>query len=130
MKTIPLLALLIILSGCASKPVLYPNQKLKSVGKEAPKQDIRYCEEEADEFIESPRGKQILTGAGKGAAVGGAMGAVTGLLSGDIVGGALFGGLLGGTAGGVGEAISPDELERRYVTRCLQEKGYEVIGWD
>jgi uncharacterized protein YcfJ len=130
MKLIPPIVLILTLTSCASKPVLYPNAKLKKVGKEASKRDIERCQDEADEFLESPRGKQILKSAGKGAIAGSAIGAVTGLLSGDIIGGALFGGAVGGTAGGVGEALSPDEIERRYVNRCLHNKGYEVIGWE
>lgn len=130
MKTIPFFLLFFLLSSCASKPVLYPNKKLKSVGKEASYKDIKKCQKEADEFLDSPKVKKILKSAGRGATGGGAVGAITGLLSGDILRGLIFGSAIGATAGGVGEALSPDQIERRYVNRCLQKKGYEVIGWD
>ena len=122
--------LLLLLVSCASKPVLYPNKKYKSVGKEAASKDIETCMADADQFIDSPRGKKILKSAGKGSILGGAIGAISGLLTGDIGGSIVSGAAIGATAGGVGEAISPDDLKRAYVNRCLKEKRYEVIGWD
>lgn len=85
---------------------------------------------EADEYMESSDAKRILKSAGKGSIFGSAVGAVTGLLTGDVLRGATSGAVIGGTAGGVGEAISPDQLERNYVNHCLHKKGYKIIGWD
>lgn len=121
---------LITLCSCASKPVLYPNQKLKRLGKEKGQKDIELCMSEADEYLESGKGKKIAKSAGAGAVIGSAMGAVAGIFSGDLAKGAFQGAAIGGAGGGAAGAMSPDEIKRSYVNQCLQDKGYQVIGWD
>lgn len=116
--------------GCSSKPVLYPNATLKDVGKTQASRDIEVCMSDADEYLESPKAKKILGSAGSGAILGGAIGAVSGLLTGDFGSGLGRGAAIGATAGGVGQAISPDQLKRSYVNRCLADKGYQVMGWE
>lgn len=125
-----ILPLMFLLSNCSSSPVLYPNAKYESVGKEVAKTDIKKCEDKAENFLESPKGKQILAGAGSGAAVGSAVGAVSGLFSGDFLGSLVRGAAIGGAAGGTAGAISPNTLKRRFVEHCLGREGYQVIGWD
>ena len=122
--------ILLLLVSCASRPKLYPNQKLKSVGKEASQKDIEFCIAEADKYLESSKGKQIAKGAGGGAAIGAAIGAVSGLFTGNLGRGLVQGGAMGAAGGAVGGAISPDQLKRRYVNQCLAEEGYQVLGWD
>lgn len=124
------LLLLLLLTACASRPQLYPNQKLKNVGQDAAKKDINQCLAEAEEYLKSSKGKQVAKGAGTGAAIGAAMGAVGGMFRGDLGRGLLRGGAIGAAGGGAAGAVSPDELKRRYVNQCLAEKGYQVIGWD
>lgn len=122
--------ILLVLVSCASRPQLYPNQKSKTVGKEAAKKDVDQCIADADEYLESSKGKQVAKGAGAGAVIGGAMGAVSGMFSGNMGRGLLRGGAIGAAGGGAAGAISPDQLKRRYVNQCLAEKGYRVLGWD
>lgn len=122
--------LLLFLVACASKPQLYPNQKLKSVGKEAAQKDIDKCIADADAYLESSKGKQVAKGAGAGAAIGAAMGAVGGMFTGNMGRGLVRGGAIGAAGGGAAGAVSPDQLKRRYVNQCLAEKGYQVLGWD
>ena len=110
--------------------MLYPNSTLKSVGNGQAGLDIDACMQDADEYLESPKAKKILSSAGGGAVLGGAIGAVTGLLTGDLGGSLGRGAAIGATAGGVGQAISPDQLKRSYVNRCLADKGYQVMGWE
>ena len=129
MRLITLLSL-IILTSCASRPVLYPNNKLKNVGKEQANQDINICMEEAEAYLDSPTGKNILKGAGGGSLIGGAMGAVSGIFRGDIVGRAVRGAAIGGAGGGAAGALTPDTIKKRYVNSCLQKKGYRLLGWD
>lgn len=124
------LALLLLVVSCASRPQLYPNSKLKSVGKEASQKDIDKCIAEADEYLESSKGKQVAKGAGAGAAIGAAMGAVGGMFTGNMGRGLVRGGAIGAAGGGAAGAVSPDQLKRRYVNQCLADKGYQVIGWD
>lgn len=122
--------LLLLVISCASKPQLYPNSKLKSVGKEAAKKDIDKCIAEADEYLESSKGKQVAKSAGGGAAIGAAIGAVGGMFTGNFGRGLVRGGAMGAAGGGAAGAISPDQMKRNYVNQCLGEKGYQVIGWD
>lgn len=131
MKTLSHYVLILMFAlGCASKPVLYPNEKYKSVGKEQAQKDINQCLNDADEFLESSKGKQILKSAGKGSIVGAVMGGITGVLTGDIVEGLATGAALGGAGAATGEAITPDRLKQSYTNTCLGKRGYRVLGWD
>lgn len=122
--------MLVLLVSCASKPKLYPNQKYKSAGKAASEKEVERCMAEADEYLESSKGKQVAKGAGAGATIGAAMGAVSGMFSGNLGRGLVRGGAIGAAGGGAAGAVSPDQLKRRYVNQCLADKGYQVIGWD
>lgn len=119
-----------LFAACAATPKLYPNEKYKSVGKEAAKADIDSCETDADNYVESGAGGKIARGAGKGAIVGAAIGGVSGLFGGGLGRGLMTGGAVGAAAGGASGAVSPDQIKREYVNRCLHDKGYEVLGWD
>lgn len=121
---------LLALVSCASKPELYPNEKLKSVGKKAAQKDVDRCIADADEYLKSSKGKQVAKGAGSGAVIGGAMGAVSGIFSGNLGGGLIRGGAIGAAGGGAVGGLSPDQVKRNYVNQCLAEQGYQVIGWD
>ncbi len=127
MKT---LMLLFLVAACASRPQLYPNSKLKEVGKAQGKKDIDQCVADADEYLESSKGKQVAKGAGAGAAVGAAIGAVGGLFTGNLGSGIVRGGAMGAAGGGAAGALSPDQVKKNYVNQCLADKGYQVIGWD
>ena len=119
-----------IFTSCASRPQLYPNQKLKTVGKEKAQEDTDKCIAEADEYLKSSKGKNIAKGAGAGAAVGAAMGAVAGMFTGNVGSGLVRGGAIGAAGGGTAGALTPDQMKRRYVNQCLADKGYRVLGWD
>jgi outer membrane lipoprotein SlyB len=130
MKNLMIIAITgVILVGCSSSPKLYPNAKYQSVGRDRAEQDIVDCEARADEFLDSPKGQKMVEGAGAGALIGGAVGAVTGIFTGDIAGSALRGGAVGGAGGGVVGALTPDQLRRQFLQRCLGEQGYDVIGF-
>ncbi len=60
--------------------------------------------------------------------VGGAIGAVDGSF-GRGVGIGAAGGAAAGLVGGIFQAFQPDPLYINFVNRCLNEKGYEIIGW-
>ncbi len=124
------LVLLLLFGACASKPTLYPNEKLKEVGKEAAKKDVDKCIADADAYLESSEGKKIAKSAGAGAAIGATIGAIGGALTGDFGGSLVRGAAIGTGAGAVGGALSPDELKQRYVNQCLADQGYRVLGWD
>lgn len=130
-RSLGLLFLSLFFAGCSSRPQLYPNNpKYKSVGKEAAEADVELCMGEADKFVESPRGKKMLKGAGTGAVVGGAVGAAAGIFTGNVGRGAAMGAAMGGAGGAAAGSLSPDEVRRRYVNKCLTDKGYYILGWD
>ena len=127
-----------LLCACSgAKPVLYPNAHLQSVGNETAEQDIEACKEAAETAgADEGSGKagRVATSTGVGAGVGAASGAVGGAISGAAGQGSLIGaasgavwGLLTGlfTAG----SSQPSQAFTNYVNRCLQERGYEVTGW-
>ena len=129
------LAGLLALGGCASSqsPVLYPNAKLKQVGREQASRDIEECRKLADDYVQSTAAKDVTKGAAVGGAAGAAIGAVGGAVSGRGAGtGAAVGAATGATAGavhGAAKQTEPSPVYKRYVDRCLGERGYAVIGW-
>lgn len=128
-----------ILSACSgAHPVLYDNTHLRTVGKDAADQDIEACKEAAESAgAEEGSGKagRVAASTGVGAGVGAASGAVGGAISGaagqgSLIGaasGAVWGLLMGLFSAGTSQ---PSQAYVNYVNRCLQEKGYEVIGWE
>ena len=130
MSKIFALFFIFLFTACASRPQLYPNSKLKSVGKEAAKEDVDRCLADADKYLKSSKGKNIAKGAGAGAAIGAAMGAVGGMFTGNLGGGLMRGGAIGAAGGGVAGSLTPDQIKHRFVNQCLADKGYQVLGWD
>lgn len=135
-------ATLICLSACsAQRPILYPNAHLRTVGSQTAEHDISRCMAEADAYISSGGPTQEKTkNVAKGTAVGAATGAATGAVGGAILGnagqGAAVGAATGATAGLLGSLFGvfgdsgPNPAYQRYVERCLQERGYDTIGWE
>ena len=127
------LILMLLVAGCAKRPVLYPNDHLTTVGKDASQQDIDDCMALADEA--DLKDDQALE-AGKKTAGGAAVGGVTGAVGGAIAGRPGFGAAIGAATGAVGGLFSwmfgasePDPIYVRYVDICLGEKGYRTVGW-
>ncbi len=126
MKKYLVLLIGMILTGCASGPVLYPNAHLKQVGQEQAQRDIDDCRRQADAYVKSAAAKTMakdtaLGGAG-GAVVGGAMGAVTGSFGKGV-------GVGAGLVTGAIKASRPSPIYKTFVNRCLTNKGYDPIGW-
>jgi hypothetical protein len=132
---------LLVLDGCSSaKPVLYPNAHLQSVGKEAAERDIEDCKklaETAGAEEGSGQAGKVATSTAVGAGIGAASGAVGGAIvnaagSGSAVGaasGAVWGLLMGLWNAATGPS-QPNQAYTGFVTRCLQDRGYEVTGWN
>ena len=125
---------LAVLPACGTKrPVLYPNAHLNHVGKQVAESDIDDCMQfAADHGLKpNPEGKVAGQTAG-GAAVGAASGAAVGAVLGSAGRGAAVGAAGGGAGGfmrGIFSSRDPDPVLRRFVEKCLREKGYEPIGW-
>ena len=129
-----LAALLLIGQGCSAKrPVLYPNHQFTMAGQSVAEAEIDACMQRAREYgAGQGKGGKIAKDTAAGAAVGGATGAAVGAVVGNLGKGAAAG-AAGGAAGsltrGVIRSGDPDPVYRRFVERCLSEKGYETIGW-
>lgn len=132
MKKILLLISILSLAGCATGPVLYPNAHLQEVGEAKAHEDIAECEVLADQYVQSDAGiqaaKDMAISAGGGAIVGGVAGAVVGHLGRGVGVGAATG-AAAALVRGVIRASEPSPLFKSFMDRCLQERGYETIGW-
>jgi hypothetical protein len=122
------------LSSCAAKrPVLYPNYHLTMVGQATAAADIDDCMELARTYgAGEGKGEQIAKDTATGAAVGGATGAAVGAVVGNLgkgAGAGAAGGAAGALTRGVIRSGDPDPIFRRFVEKCLRDKGYEPIGW-
>ena len=131
---------LLLLTACSTAhPVLYPNAHLQSAGKDIAEQDIEACRQLAETAgAEEGSGKagRVATGTVVGGGVGAAAGAVGGAISGAAGRGSMIGaatgavwGLLTGLYHAFAGPSQPNQAYTNFVNRCLQEKGYEVTGW-
>jgi outer membrane lipoprotein SlyB len=121
--------------GCAQqRPVLYPNSHLEYVGSEKAQADIDACLHLAKTYgAGENKGKKIAKDTAAGATVGAVAGAAIGAVLGNNVGRAAGVGAAGAGAATMTrktiDSGEPDPLFRRFVEKCLHEKGYETIGW-
>jgi hypothetical protein len=122
-----------LLSGCsAPRPVLYPNSHLASVGDAQADTDIAQCKELADQSVSSSKGKEVAGNTAVGAGVGAAAGAVGGAVLGHPGLGAGVGAATGATGGllrGLFRGAQPSATYKNFVNHCLQQRGYEPMGW-
>ena len=131
--------LILSVTACSSAhPVLYPNAHVQSVGKETVEQDIEACKQLADSAgAEEGSGKagRVATGTAVGAGVGAAAGAAGGAISGAAGSGSAIGAVSGAIWGlfmglwNVSGSSQPNQAYTNFVNRCLEDKGYEVTGW-
>jgi len=138
-KVAPIIGGSLLLAACSTAhPVLYPNAHMQSVGKEIAAQDIEACRQLAEAAgAEEGSGKagRVATGTAVGAGVGAASGAIGGAIFGAVGRGSMIGAASGAVWGflmGLFRASGssqPNQAYSNFVNRCLQEKGYEVTGW-
>ena len=106
------------LSACSTTgPIIYPNTYFLSMGKAAAEKDIEACRKLAESAgAREGDGKlgNVATSTAMGAGVGAASGAVAGLLRGVLLS---------------SKSSQPNQAYINFVSRCLEEKGYEVTGW-
>jgi hypothetical protein len=112
-----LLALAILLSGCAAHPD--PIIDTKGVDPDELAQDWDECEAYTEEII-------IAKGVAKGAALGGTVGAASGAIRGrgDAAEDAAWGALYGGTRSG----LDADREKQMVFKRCMSGRGYRVLN--
>jgi hypothetical protein len=126
---LPALLLALALGGCASKPVVYGGGTVAQA-------DIDDCRRLAREAgAAGADGGRVARDAAVGAAAGGAATGIYGAVRGyDDVGNRTAAGAAAGAAVGVVRGVSrsgePSSTFKRYVNRCLRERGYDVVGWN
>ncbi|NOS79559.1 MAG: hypothetical protein HOP35_16630 [Nitrospira sp.] len=136
-KSLLPVSFLLLMAGCAApKPILYPNAHFRQVGESAAEQDIEDCSAMAKEAGATPsQGKsgQVAGSTTAGGAIGSAAGAVGGVVVGHPGRGAMVGAASGATGGllrGLFRKSPPSQAFKQFVNRCLQERGYEPMGWE
>jgi len=138
-RTLSIVGGSLLFTACSTAhPILYPNAHMQSMGKEAAEQDIEDCRRLAETAgAEQGSGKsgRVATSTAVGAGAGEAAGAVGGAISGSVGRGSMIGAATGAVWGflmGLFRASGssqPNQAYTNFVNRCLQEKGYEVTGW-
>ena len=117
----------------AADPNFYPNEKYKTATQAVLQADVSKCKGEAMQSGQgAQRGdglRQGVRGAAKGAATGAVVGAITEQNVGRATGaGAAVGGARS-AAKTVKESGENNPEFQKYVTACLEEIGYKVVGW-
>ena len=136
MNILTLIALVSVafLGACGpQRPVLYPNEKLNSVGPGAAQMDVDQCIALAQQAgVGANKAGQVAGRTATGGAVGAAGGAAAGAVRGHAGRGAAMG-AAGGAAGGFMSSLIKsrdlDPVTKRYVDTCLHERGYKTLGW-
>ena len=102
-------------------------------GKLAAEEDIDDCIQMAVDYgAKENRGKKVAKDTAKGAAVGGAAGTAVGAVTGNLGRGAAVGAAGGAAASMTRSALNsdkPDRVFKKFVEKCLRDKGYQPIGW-
>jgi hypothetical protein len=131
------MALLLTSVGCSGpRPILQPNAHLETMGKEGAQEDIDECRSMAKEGGSTEGGgkaKETATSTAVGAATGAASGAVGGAVAGAAGSGSAIGAASGAIFGLLSGLLTPSRPNPTYinfVNRCLNERGYDVAGWE
>jgi hypothetical protein len=126
------LTAVVLFAGCAARrPVLYPTEGLAQVGA-ASERDVNECQHLADASVRSTLPTETM----RETAIGGGIGAASGVVGGAIFGspgtGAAVGAASGATASLLGSLLRPhtNATYQNYVSTCLSDRGYRVVGWE
>lgn len=131
------LSILALVSCISYKPIFDENQKFLNVGKKIAYKDFEICRDKADKYLDDYKAKRIVNEASRKAILGSILGGISGLIFGNstqsLIKGAMGGAIVGGAYGGISSAsagsLTNDEIKQRYITKCLNQNGYEIIGW-
>lgn len=126
--------LAVVVAGCSTKSaVVYPNAHLDRVGHVQYEADLAGCIAMADEHAAGASSSgEIAERATQGAIIGAAAGAASGAVRGNAgrnAGSRAAGRATSGLLSGVFGSDRPHPIVRRFVERCMRDKGYDIIGW-
>ncbi|MCP5406319.1 MAG: cell envelope biogenesis protein OmpA [Chromatiaceae bacterium] len=131
-----LLLLPLSLAGCASgpkRPLFYFSSHEQPVSKVQSDWDTDQCmalarQAGVAENRDGEVGRKAASGALLGGIAAGAWSLVRGGGGENLLAGAVAGGATGAAKGAI-DSTEQSPIFRRYVERCLRERGYDVIGW-
>ena len=126
-----------LISSCSYRPILDQNDRYLESGDEDAEQAINDCTKKADAYLKKFKAKRIAKETGRKSVIGGIFGGIFGFLFGgnttSLITGLAIGTGVGASTGALSAAgegtITPDQTKQRYVSNCLADKGYSVIGW-
>ncbi|HMO17921.1 MAG TPA: hypothetical protein PKA63_06115 [Oligoflexia bacterium] len=127
----------LLISACATgpaRPQFFPNDHYRRVGAGVAEADSAQCMALADQYVQNPSQWQDATiNTAGGAAVGAGAGAISGVIMKGQVGrataaGAAIGGIVG-VASSLAKMGERNPSYDRFVEHCLQQKGYQIVGW-
>ena len=137
LRLLSAVAMALLLAACSSgpkRPVFYPNARLQAVGQAQAERDVDSCMSLAsDHGVGRTKDGQVARRSAEGALIGGAAAGAWGLVRGDAGERAAAGAAAGAATGATRGAFKSTELSptfKRFVERCLRERGYDVIGWE
>lgn len=123
----------LLLAGCANqRPVLYPDESGVRGGPQQADLAIDECMTKADASGLDYSDGDVAGRTARGGVIGGAGGAAVGAIFGNAGKGAAAGAAHGASQGffrGLFARDRPAPIYRRFVNRCLRERGYDPIGW-
>lgn len=127
---------MLLLAGCATappRPLFYFGSYEEPVSKVQSDRDTDECMALARQAgVQENRDGQVGRKAASGALLGGIAAGAWSLIRGNggdtVVAGAVAGGATGAAKGAI-DSTEQNPIFRRYVERCLRERGYDVIGW-
>lgn len=132
-----LLLLLLLLAGCATdskRPLFYFGSYQVPVSKAQSERDTNECMALARQAgVPENRDGEVAKKAASGTLLGGIAAGAWSLVRGNGSENMLAGAVAGGATGAAKGAIDSTEqspIFRKYVERCLRERGYDVIGWN
>lgn len=136
-KIFNLFAIFLLASCTSYKPVFDQNNKFISVGKERANQDFLECKRKADIYLEDYKAQRAWNESRRNLVKGGIVGGVFGFLTGKnlkyTLTGASVGALMGGIYGGLSvmgeDKVNPDQIKKNYITNCLNNQQYQILGW-
>ena len=130
------LAAMLLAAGCAAeRPVVYPTARVAAVGAAAVQADVDACIAFAESSgASADRPEKVAKDTAANAAIGAGTGAAVGAAAGN---GAGRGAAIGAAGVGAGTLLrgafrspEPAPIHRRFVERCLSDRGYDVLGWE
>ncbi|MEO6026588.1 MAG: glycine zipper family protein [Candidatus Binatia bacterium] len=129
----PLALVALLLAGCAAQqPVLYPTDRLVREDAAIRDEQVSECRQLADANVPSTLANETL----RETAVGGGIGAASGVVGGAIFGSPGTGAAVGAASGATASLLNrlfrsstPNPTYQSYVSTCLSDRGYRVVGW-